>query len=188
LATVTGCSSTANPSRAGAASSQSASPAASVTPTGQPATPAPAQNSEIRNTDWRNVTILGLLDLGNVRFRNGVGGLCRMLPGGAKPAYGHFINEEPASKPSTEDALVLVECGDSDPTDQALVPVQVDGAKRIAVGAIEQDTPTGPGPRMTFVSYEIQSGGTIVTTVRMPDGKVETRRYAWGGNGWEKQG
>jgi len=148
------------------------------------------QTSAIRRTDWPNVNLMGLdlMDLGDTRFRDGTASSganhCTMLPGGARPAYAQFLTEEPANSPATEDALILIECG-SDGMQQALVPVQLGHDQaRNALGTIEADTPTGPDTRMTFISYTIEQG-TIVTTVRKPDGTKETRRYRFdGGTRW----
>ena len=153
----------------------------------------PSRTSTIRTTDWANVTLnnLGFLSLGDTEFRDGRASsganTCTMLPGGARPAYAEYLTEEPASAPVTEDALILVECG-SDGMDQALVPVQLgfDQRARNAVGFIKADRPTGPGQRMTFLSYGVDRG-QIVTTVRKTDGTQETRRYRFaGGTTWER--
>ena len=151
------------------------------------------RTSVIRTTDWPNVKLVGLdfMSLGDLQFRNGRASSgannCTMLPGGAKPAYAEYLAEEPASAPVTEDALILIECG-SDSMDQALVPVQLgfDQKTRQAVGFIKADRPTGPGKRMTFLSYGVE-GRQIVTTVRKTDGTQETRRYrVAGGETWER--
>jgi hypothetical protein len=170
-------------------------PTAATTPAGGSPTTAAATagggGEAIRGTDWRNVTLsrVAFMDLGTVRFRNGEAHLdydnCFMLPGNTKPVYGHFIREEPASAPGAEDALVVIECGGDDLL-QALIPVQVDGNERVAVSFIEADRVSGRGHQMTFVSYRIESGGIVVTTVKQPDGRTETRRYGWGGNGWDR--
>lgn len=155
--------------------------------------PVASQTSVIRTTDWPNVKLenLGFMSLGDLQFRNGRASSgannCTMLPGGARPAYAEYLTEEPASAPVTEDALILIECG-SDAMDQALVPVQLgfDQKTRHAVGFIKADRPTGPGKRMTFLSYGVDRG-QIVTTVRKTDGTQETRRYRFaGGTTWER--
>jgi len=175
LSLLTGCASRGEEVAAPIRASSPATDAAAAKP--------PAGASAIRETDWRNVTLVRLLKYGDVTFRNGEGANCRMLPGDAKPAYGHVINEEPAGRPATEDALVLVGCGDA--VEQALIPVALEGSRRVAVGAIEADAVTGPQPSMTFTSYRIENGNILVT-VKKPDGKPENRRYRWGGNGWER--
>ena len=131
------------------------------------------------------------MSLGDTVFRDGRASSgannCTMLPGGVRPAYAEYLTEEPASSPVTEDALILIECG-SDAMDQALVPVQVgfDQRTRHAVGFIKAYRPTGPGRRMTFLSYGVDRG-EIVTTVRKADGTEETRRYRFaGGTSWER--
>ncbi|MGX6604987.1 hypothetical protein ACWKSP_23075 [Micromonosporaceae bacterium Da 78-11] len=166
-----------------------AEPTRSVSPT-----PTSGRTSAIRRTDWPNTTLTGLtfMDFGTARFRDGTASSsgpveCTMLPGGARPAYAEYLAEEPANSPTTEDALILVECG-SDGMDQALVPVQLsyDQKSRHTVGFIPADTPTGPNNRMTFTSYTVESG-TIVTTVRKTDGSKEMRRYRFdGGTSWER--
>jgi hypothetical protein len=167
---------------------------ATTTPGGGGATTAAGTaggGAAIRGTDWRNVTLsrVTFMDLGTVQFRNGEAHLgydnCFMLPGNTQPVYGHLISEEPASAPAAEDALVVIECG-GDAMLQSLIPIQADGNKRVAVSFIEADRVSGRGRQMTFVSYRIESGGTVVTTVKQPDGRTETRRYGWGGNGWDR--
>jgi hypothetical protein len=205
LATATGCSShvqrrdgdaapAGSPSQTPSALPTATSPA--LTPTARPpSSPSTVKTSAgrqsgIRGTDWKNVTIRGLLNLGDVTFHGGQAHLgynnCTMLPNAAKPAYADFIAEEPADSPSTEDALVLVECG-GDGLDQALIPVQMSGTGRAAFGAIEADIPTRPDRRMTFTSYHLDRG-TIVTTVKRADGGTEIRRYAGnGGSSWVRR-
>lgn len=148
-------------------------------------------SSEIRKTDWANLTIksLGFLGVGDVTFRGGKATAehisCTMLPGGAKPAYAEFIAEEPANAPSTEDAVVLIECG-SDAMQQALVLVQLasDQRTRQRAGLIEAEIPPTATGRMTFVSYSVDKG-TVATTIRRPDGGTEARRYQHnGGSNW----
>ncbi|WP_170285436.1 hypothetical protein [Micromonospora palomenae] len=183
-------SSSTTPS-ATASAAVSPSAANSTTPSAAPSTS--GRTSEIRKTDWANVTLANLdyLGLGDVRFRDGRGSSgannCTMLPGGARPAYAEFLTEEPASSPVTEDALILIECG-SDGLDQALIPVKLgfDQKTRETMGFIQADPPPGPGSRMTFTSYTVEKG-VIVTTVRKADGGRETRRYRFGGGKtWER--
>jgi hypothetical protein len=152
--------------------------------------------SVIRGTDWPDVNLRGVsfLDLGDLRFRGGevTAGTsrCVMLPGGARPAYGEYLTEEPADSPVTEDALVLVECGQEENANgaggnervQALVLVQLghDQKTRNARGHIRADD------AMTFLSYRID-GEDIVTGVRTAGGRTENRRYRFaGGSTWER--
>ncbi|MEU8110975.1 hypothetical protein [Micromonospora sp. NPDC048947] len=194
-----------NPSASSAPTTGSAGPS---TPTTRSATPgAPANGtsrpaaavSEIRRTDWPNAVIRSLKFCGesddSVVFRNGSNGLdvpCRILPGGARPVYADFITEEPANSPSTEDALVLVELGNSGAARrQALVPVQLDytGRVRWARPVILGDAPSPSGDRvMTFVSYRVVRDNAVQATVRKLDGGTETRRWRtvdFAGN-WER--
>lgn len=164
------------------------SPATGVTSRPAPAG-SPRATGVLRRTDWANVTLRSLnwMALGDLRFRDGAASSdannCTMLPGNGSPAYGEFLTEEPAGRPPTEDALILIDCG-SDNRDQALVMVQLgaDGRARNAAGFIEADTPAGPDRRMTFLTYRIDKG-LIVTTVRTTDGGDETRRYRFAGGG-----
>jgi hypothetical protein len=162
--------------------------AASTVPAGtsapQPGGSTPA--SIIRRTDWANVNLrgVGFMDLGDLRFRDGEATTetnhCTLLPGGARPAYGEYLAEEPADSPITEDALVLIECGLDDRL-QALLPVKLgfDQKTRSAAGFIQDD-------RVRFLSYRLD-GETIVTTVRTDAGDTETRRYQFaGGITWER--
>ncbi|MGK5440947.1 hypothetical protein ACSNN7_03820 [Micromonospora sp. URMC 105] len=176
-----------------AIASAAVSPSAVPTTTPSAAPSASRRPSEIRRTDWANVTLANLdyLGLGDVRFRDGRvssgANNCTMLPGGARPAYAEFLTEEPANSPVTEDALILIECG-SDGLDQALVPVKLgfDQKTRETMGFIQADPSPGPGSRMTFTSYTVEKG-VIVTTVRKADGGRETRRYRFGGGKtWER--
>jgi hypothetical protein len=146
---------------------------------------------DIRRTDWANVTIsnLGFLGVGDLTFRGGEATAdhisCTMLPGGAKPVYAEVLAEEPANAPSTEDAVVLVECG-SDAMQQALVLVQLgyDQRTRQRAGLIDADIPPTATGRMTFVAYSIDTF-TVATTIRRPDGGTESRRYRHdGGDRW----
>ncbi|MEQ4305898.1 hypothetical protein ABNF97_31700 [Plantactinospora sp. B6F1] len=154
--------------------------------------------SEIRKTDWRNVTVTRLKFCGEqdgvVRFRNGSNGLdipCRMLPGGAQPVYREFLVEEPANAPEREDALVLVELGNPGAArQQALVPIQVgsDGKTRVAWPVIKGDPPgRNPDEVMTFTSYRVEDW-TVVAVVKRLDGRTETRRYRQAGmyGPWER--
>ncbi|MCG5449369.1 MULTISPECIES: hypothetical protein [Micromonospora] len=177
-----------------APATRSATPGAPTTRTSRPAAPV----SEIRRTDWPNAVIRGLRFCGEsdtVKFRNGSNGLdipCRILPGGARPVYADFITEEPVSLPSTEDALVLVELGNSDAARrQALVPVQLDytGRERWAQPVILGDDSSPSDDRvMTFLSYRVLGDNRVQATVRKLDGGTETRRWRtidYAGN-WER--
>ncbi|WFE53514.1 hypothetical protein [Micromonospora sp. WMMD1155] len=197
-------SATASPSASSAPTTPGSSPSAPVTRTSTPGAPVtrttkPAGSlSEMRRTDWPNAVIRSLDFCGEsdefVRFRNGSNGLdvpCRILPGGARPAYADFIGEEPADAPATEDALVLVELGNPGAARrQALVPVQLayDGKERFARPVIKGDDPSPSGDRvMTFVSYRIVDFH-VEATVRKLDGGTETRRWRmmdYAGN-WER--
>ncbi|MFC8616943.1 hypothetical protein ACFT9M_11060 [Micromonospora purpureochromogenes] len=188
-ATVSASATASTTPSATASAAVSASAATSTTPSA--AASASGRTSEIRRTDWANVTLANLdyLGLGDLRFRNGKASSgannCTMLPDGARPAYAEFLTEEPANSPVTEDALILIECG-SDGLDQALIPVKLgfDQKTRETVGFIQADPPTGPNNRMTFMSYAVERQ-VIVTTVRKADGGKETRRYRFdGGNTW----
>jgi hypothetical protein len=168
-----------SPGTAGAASTV---PAGTSAPTSGGSTPA----SIIRRTDWANVNLhsVGFMDLGDLRFRDGEATTetnhCTLLPGGARPAYGEYLAEEPADSPVTEDALVLIECGLDDRL-QALLPVKLgfDQKTRYAAGFIQ-------GDRIRFLSYRLD-GESIVTTVRTTAGNTETRRYQFaGGTTWER--
>jgi hypothetical protein len=197
LAVATGCTQDVqrrdgDAAPAGSPGRTTAAPVSS-TPSNPAASTAPPQSagrpSGIRGTDWKNVTLTQLLGLGDVTFRDGQAHVgannCTMLPGGAQPAYGEFLTEEPANAPVTEDALVLVECTGDYP-DQHLIPVQVNGSRRSAYGSIDADVPAGPNARMTFTSYRLEAQ-TIVTVVRKADGSTETRRYVFaGGNKWRR--
>lgn len=195
-----------SPGRSGSATASAvpatAEPTAPATsPASATATAAPSlggQLSEIRKTDWHNVTVERLTFCGEpdgvISFRNGSNGYdipCRMLPGGARPVYGEFLVEEPANAPAREDALVLVELGNPGAArQQALVPIQIgyDGKTREAWPVIRGDAPSAAGDKvMTFTSYRIE-GATVVTTVRRLDGKTETRRYRQAGmyGPWER--
>ncbi|GAB3931987.1 hypothetical protein [Micromonospora vulcania] len=184
-----------------AAVTPSSGPSASNTASSRPGAPTTAPTrtlSEIRRTDWRDVTIRSLgfcgESDGSVTFRNGSNGFdvpCRILPGGARPVYAEFLVEEPANAPSTEDALVLVELGNTDAArQQALVPVQLadDGRTRSAWPVIKGDPSSASGDRaMTFLSYRVLSGH-VEAIVRRLDGRTETRRWRqvdYGGN-WER--
>jgi hypothetical protein len=183
------------------APAESAPPAPSGTLTSSPSrnTASPkGQLSEIRKTDWRNVSVRGLDFCGGVddvvTFRNGSNGYdipCLMLPGGARPVYAEFLVEEPANRPATEDALVLVELGNRDAArQQALVPIAVgdDGRTRLAWPVIKGDESSPSGDKvMTFTAYRIERG-TVVATVKRLDGKSETRRYRQAGmfGPWER--
>jgi hypothetical protein len=167
----------------------------------QPATPGSDRSSrpgQIRQTDWSNAYIRGLDFCGEVddgvQFRNGSNGLdipCVILPGGARPVYAEFLVEEPANRPATEDALVLVELGNqSGARQQALVPVAIsaDGRTLVAWPVIEGDRPSPMGNQvMTFTAYRVEQG-TVVATVTRLDGTAETRRYRQGGmfGPWER--
>jgi hypothetical protein len=129
-----------------------------------------------------------------VEFRDGSNGNdipCAILPGGARPVYAEFLVEEPADRPATEDALVLVELGNQGAArQQALVPVAMgaDGRTLIAWPVIEGDQPSPMGDKvMTFTAYHIDRG-IVVATVKRLDGTVETRRYRQGGmyGPWEQ--
>ncbi|MBQ0896102.1 hypothetical protein KBX37_23905 [Micromonospora sp. U56] len=188
-----GASAAASSTTPSAIASAAVSPSAATSTTPSAAPSISGRTSEIRKTDWANVTLANLdyLGLGDVRFRNGRGSSgannCTMLPGGARPAYAEFLTEEPANSPVTEDALILIECG-SDGMDQALIPVKLgfDQKTRETIGFIQADPSSGPDSRMTFTSYTI-ARGVIVTTVRKADGAQETRRYRFaGGTSWER--
>jgi hypothetical protein len=60
----------------------------------------------------------------------------------------------------------------------------VDGTKRLAVGSIEPNSPNTVGP-VTITAYRLDNVDILVT-VKKADGTPETRRYRWGGNGWER--
>jgi hypothetical protein len=156
------------------------------------------QSGQIRRTDWRNASIRGLEFCGEidgvVEFRNGSNGAdipCRILPGAAPPVYAEFLVEEPANRPATEDALVLVELGNQDAArQQALVPVAMgaDGRALIAWPVIKGDPPSPAGDKvMTFTAYRIERE-IVVATVKRLDGTVETRRYRQNGmyGPWEQ--
>lgn len=194
-------SATATPS-AGTSSNTSVSTApASREPTVPPSTTGPArsQPGKLRGTDWRNAAVRGLkfcLEVVDdvVEFRNGSNGLdipCKILPGGARPVYAEFLVEEPANRPATEDALVLVELGNPDAARrQALVPVALgaDGRTLVAWPAIEGDQPSPMGDQvMTFTSYHVEQE-VVVATVKGLDGTSETRRYRQAGmfGPWER--
>jgi hypothetical protein len=179
----------------GAACSEppSSPPPSSPPPSTQPASVPSERGSEIRRTDWRNATVKGLEFCAEsdevVEFRNGSNGFdipCVILPGGAQPVYAHVVNEEPASRPSTIDALVLVELGNLYAArQQALVPIQldVDGKTLLAWPPILGDEPSPAGDRvMTFTSYRVEPAAHVVATVRRLDGGTETRRYAHDGS------
>ena len=181
-----------------AAPAEPTAPATSAMPGGATASSRGNGRSDIRRTDWRNVTVQGLTFCGEaddvVRFRNGSNGFdipCRILPDGARPVYGEFLVEEPANAPLREDALVLVELGNPDAArQQALVPIQVgsDARTREAWPVIKGDPASAAGDRvMTFISYRIE-GQTVMTTVKRLDGKTETRRYRQAGayGPWER--
>ncbi|WP_327002545.1 hypothetical protein OHA72_46715 [Dactylosporangium sp. NBC_01737] len=169
--------------------------------TSLPATPGSGrsgQPGQIRQTDWSNASIRGLDFCGEsddiVEFRNGSNGYdipCVILPGGARPVYAEFLVEEPANRPATEDALVLVELGNQGAARrQALVPVAMgaDGRTLIAWPAIEGDQPSPTGDQvMTFTAYRIEQN-IVVATVNRLDGTRETRRYRQGGmyGPWEQ--
>ncbi|WP_436533171.1 hypothetical protein [Actinoplanes sp. HUAS TT8] len=165
----------------------SPSPSASVSAKPSAATTTTSAGG-VRKTDWDNVTFSDLANYGEMRFKNGKAtngaNTCTMLPGGAKPFYAEYLAEEPADAPVVEDALLLVECG-SDAYDQMLVPAHLTGGKvwAAAGGVIKADPPPGPGKRMTFVSYRVESE-TIVATVRKADGGTQVRRYRFEPTGW----
>ena len=177
-------------------SSQPAGGGAPASPSGATRSPNGAP-SEIRKTDWRNVSVQGLdfCGGGNVAtFRNGSNNNdvpCLMLPGGAQPVYAEFLVEEPANRPATEDALVLVQLGNPGAAlRQALVPVAIaaDGRTRIAWPVIKGDEPSAAGDKaMTFTAYRVEKG-TVVATVKRLDGGSETRRYRQAGpfGPWEQ--
>jgi hypothetical protein len=174
------------PSAAAAPPSAPAAPPASPSraATSDPASGETGTTSIIRRTDWANVSLRGVsfMDQGDLRFRDGTAKNCSMLPGGAEPAYGEYLTEEPADSPVTEDALVLVECGAGDDRVQALVMVQIgyDRKTRNAGSFIQADD------AMTFLSYRID-GNDIITTLRKADGGTESRRYRFaGGTTWER--
>ncbi|MFK4244633.1 hypothetical protein ACI2KV_17260 [Micromonospora chokoriensis] len=197
-------SASASPSASSAPATPSSTPSAPATRTSAPGAPTTRTSgpatpvSEMRRTDWPNAVIRSLDFCGEsdefVRFRNGSNGFdvpCRILPGGARPAYADFIGEEPADAPATEDALVLVELGNPGAARrQALVPVQLayDGKERFARPVIKGDDPSPSGDRvMTFVSYRIVDFH-VEATVRKLDGGTETRRWRmmdYAGN-WER--
>ncbi len=192
LVALTACSAPVERTGADAAPTGSVAPTASAPSTAASATTAPppatGQPSEIRRTDWRNVTVEGLRFCGEadgvITFRNGTNGLdipCRVLPDGAQPVYAEFIVEEPANRPATEDALVLVELGNPGAARrQALVPIQIgaDGRTRRAWPVIRGDDPNPSGSQMmTFTSYRVENGTRVVATVKRLDGGTETRRY-----------
>ena len=196
-----GMSAMATPS-AGTSSGASASTGpGSHGPSVPPSTAGPArsQPGRIRGTDWRNAAVRGLkfcLEVVDdvVEFRNGSNGLdipCKILPGGASPVYAEFLVEEPANRPATEDALVLVELGNPDAARrQALVPVALgaDGRTLIAWPAIEGDQSSPMGDQvMTFTSYHVEQE-VVVATVKTLDGTPETRRYRQAGmfGPWER--
>jgi hypothetical protein len=180
----TAAPSTAAPSTAAPVSS---APSLPVSPsrggTSDPAPDATQATSIIRRTDWPNVSLRNMtfMDQGDLRFRDGRTDRCTMLPGGARPAYGDYLTEEPADSPATEDALVLVECDAGDPV-QALVMVQIgyDQKSRHAGSFIQADDST------TVLSYRIDDHD-IVTTVRTAAGRTENHRYRFaGGSHWER--
>lgn len=156
------------------------------------------QPGQIRQIDWSNASIRGLDFCGEsddvVEFRDGSNGNdipCVILPGAARPVYAEFLVEEPANRPATEDALVLVELGNQGAARrQALVPVAVgaDGRTLIAWPVIKGDQPSPMGDKvMTFTAYRIEQN-IVVATVKRLDGTVETRRYRQGGmyGPWEQ--
>lgn len=194
--------STASPAPSQTSSPPSGGAAPSGTPTRTPrqsgtTSGAGQPGSEIRRTDWPDVTIGNLRFCGGdatVRFRNGTNGFdipCTILPYGARPFYADFIAEEPANAPATEDALVLVELGNPGAARrQALVPVQLaDGnPPRYAWPVIAGDQPSPSGDRaMTFLSYRVVNG-LVEAKVRRLDGGTETRRWRRvdGAGNWER--
>lgn len=194
-------SATATPSAGTSSSTPASTGPASREPTVPQSTTGPArsQPGKIRGTDWRNAAVKGLkfcLEVVDdvVEFRNGSNGLdipCKILPGGARPVYAEFLVEEPANRPATEDALVLVELGNPDAARrQALVPVALgaDGRTLVAWPAIEGDQPSPMGDQvMTFTSYHVEQE-VVVATVKGLDGTPETRRYRQAGmfGPWER--
>ncbi len=184
-----------------ASASGPAAPPSTGAATPPPSTPGSARTgrpSQIRQVDWRNASIQGLDFCGEnddvVQFRNGTNGNdipCVILPAGARPVYAEFLVEEPANRPATEDALVLVELGNQDAARrQALVPVAVaaDGRALIAWPVIMGDEPSPMGDKvMTFTAYRVEQN-VVVATVKRLDGTVETRRYRQGGmfGPWER--
>ena len=195
-------SATATPSAETSSRTSASTGPASRGPTVPPSTTGPARRQppgKIRGTDWRNAAVHGLkfcLEVVDdvVEFRNGSNGLdipCKILPGGAPPVYAEFLVEEPANRPATEDALVLVELGNPDAARrQALVPVALgaDGRTLIAWPAIEGDQPSPMGDQvMTFTSYHVEQN-VVVATVKGLDGAPETRRYRQAGmfGPWER--
>jgi hypothetical protein len=189
---------TATPPASASGPTGSTGPASSGAITSLPATPGSGrsgQPGQIRQTDWSNASIRGLDFCGEsddvVEFRDGSNGFdipCVILPGGARPVYAEFLVEEPANRPATEDALVLVELGNQGAArQQALVPVAMgaDGRTLIAWPVIEA-SPMGD-QFMTFTAYHIEQE-IVVATVKRLDGTMETRRYRQGGmyGPWEQ--
>jgi hypothetical protein len=185
--------STAAPSASSVAATGSPRPSGSASRTAGPTASATRTSgssvrpSGIRGTDWPNAVIRNLRFCGesddSVRFRDGSNGFdvpCTMLPGGVRPVYAEFITEEPANAPSTEDALVLVELGNTGGARrQALVPVQLSDGGRVlnARPVIEGDEPSADGQQaMTFTSYRVVDEH-VEATVRRLDGGSETRRW-----------
>jgi hypothetical protein len=171
-------------------------PPPAAAPSARP--PGGGRASAIRRIDWRNATVTRLPFCGGpdgvVSFRDGSNGddiPCRMLPDGARPAYGEFLVEEPANAPAREDALVLVELGNRGAArQQALVPIQLgsDGRTLEAWPIIKGDAPSPTGDMVIpFLAYRIE-GQTVVTTVKRLDGRTEIRRYRQAGayGPWER--
>lgn len=171
------------PGDAGPAGSPGQTTSASASTPAGPSTASAGPLSEIRKTDWHNVTIRGLKFCGGqdeVTFRKGIDDYdpaCMMLPDEAQPVYADILVEEPANRPATEDALVLVAIGGTGW--QALLPIQidVDGKTRIAWPAIENDPSRAADYPVTFTSYRVENADTVVATVKTVDGKSETRQY-----------
>lgn len=192
---------TATPPASASGPTGSPAPASSSATASPPATPGSGrsgQPGQIRQIDWSNASIQGLDFCGEnddvVKFRDGSNGNdipCVILPGAARPVYAEFLVEEPANRPATEDALVLVELGNQDAArQQALVPVAIgaDGRTLIAWPVIKGDPPSPMGDKvMTFMAYRIEQY-IVVATVKRLDGTVETRRYRQGGmyGPWEQ--